>query len=88
MSTRLTREDQLANVLWDTVETRKSEIRRTAYGPHIIEGIDLMIERGWLDFDMARFEANVIGSLRNESNNSRMRALLAVWTAYANWKAV
>ena len=88
MSTRLTREDQLANVLWDTVEARKSEIRRCAYGSKILHGIDLMVESGWTDYEMVQFENNVIGSLRQESSNSRARALLAVWTAYANWKAV
>jgi hypothetical protein len=88
MSTQLTREDRLVNVLYDTVEARKAEIRRTAYGRNILESIDLLLERGWTDFDMNKFEANIIGSLQGEHQNSRVRALLAVWRAYANWKAV
>lgn len=84
----LLHEDNLVNLIYDTVEARRSEILRTAYGSNIVAGIKDLQERGWTDHDMVRFENNVIGSLRAERQNSRMRALLAVWVAYANWKAV
>lgn len=81
-------ENDLVNVLYDTTDRRRHEIRRTAYGDRIIAHVDDLRERGWTNRDMVQFENCVIGSLRGESHNSYIRALLAVWTAYANWKAV
>ena len=95
MTNPLLIEDNLVNLLYDTVDARRSEIRRTAYGDRIIAHVDDLRERGWTNHDMVQFENCVIGSLRGEGGgcavpvpNSRIRALLAVWTAYANWKAV
>lgn len=88
MTNHLLIEDNLVNLLYDAVDARRHEIRRTAYGDRIIAHVDDLRERGWTNHDMVQFENCVIGSLRGESHYSRIRALLAVWTAYANWKAV
>ena len=94
MTNHLLIEDNLVNLLYDAVGSCSPEIRRTAYGDRIFAHVDDLRKRGWTNHDMAQFEHCVIGSLRAEafdsprSQNSRIRALLAVWTAYANWKAV